>query len=178
LIVGDTIFQLPAFYSGYRASVWDNVAKSHNSGAELNYSQPLTFLPGPLSGLSFFFNETHLIYDSWDNYLNSSKDIGNAGLSYKYKKYGGSFSVNRTGYHRDSTPAAAGSANAGIANYTRQRTMCDMSLSYALTRNLSIVASGRNIFNEPATTYSLGSEIITRQARFGALWTVGISGKY
>jgi iron complex outermembrane receptor protein len=171
------------------------VAKSHNTGLELNYTQPLSFLPGALSGLSFFFNETHIIYDIWDNYLTSSKDIANVGLSYQYKKYSARFAVNRTGYHQDTTaPAqstnadgslrfdAAGNPvfpiNAGIVNYTRQRTMCDISIGYEIVRNISVFANGRNIFNEPLTAYSLSSAVITRQAKYGALWTVGVSGKF
>ncbi|MFT3868940.1 MAG: TonB-dependent receptor [Nibricoccus sp.] len=184
LLVGNTNYQTGA-PPGSLFNVWDNVAKAHNSGFELNYNQSLSFLPGALSGLSLFANHTHLIYDSWDNYLGSAKDISNGGLNYAYKKFSARFAVNRTGYHRDSALLDDkgliinnGAANAGIVNFSRQRTMIDISVGYALTKKLTLFANGRNIFNEPLTTYSISSNVITRRAKFGALWTAGISGKF
>lgn len=176
-VIGDTDLVILGL-AGYRVNVWDNVDKSHNKGWEFNYNQSLSFLPGVLSGLSAFFNHTHLIYDNWDNYLGSAKDISNGGLSYKYRKYNARFAVNRTGFHRDTVAPLQGAANAGIASFTRQRTMVDVSVGYELTPRLVLFANGRNIFNEPLNIYSLSSTVITRQAKFGALWTVGVSGKF
>lgn len=162
----------------WRVSLWDNVDNSHNQGFEANYLHPLTFLPGPFKNLTVFANHTHLVYDKWSNYLNSPKDISNAGMSYKYAKFNARLGVNRTGYFLTGTRANSGSVNAGIASYQRQRTMFDASVGYDITKTFSAFANGRNIFNEPLRTYQLSGKVLNREAKFGALWEAGIKGRF
>lgn len=162
----------------YDYSVWKNKDKAHNSGFEAGYNQNLTFLPGALGGLSMFANYTHLMYDKWSNYLNSPKDTANLGISHNYKKFESRISYNWTGYFLTGNAPNAGSADAGIASYVRARGLTDVNFAYKLNRNLRLFANGRNIFNEGRMEYRMLSNVLTRQARFGALWTVGVSGKY
>ncbi|HEY8993318.1 MAG TPA: TonB-dependent receptor, partial [Lacunisphaera sp.] len=138
---------LASVYPGYTLSITDNVANTEMSGFELDYAQQLAFLPGHLKGLGVFANYTRLHFDSWDNYLNAAKDQWNAGVSYTQGPFYGQFRVNYTGKRQTST------AVAGWYNFDGERRMCDVAVSYRLSRHVTLFVNGKNIFDEPIWGY-------------------------
>lgn len=159
-------------YPGYTLSITDNVANSKSSGLELDYAQQLSFLPGILRGLGVFGNYTRLHFDTWSNYLNSAKHTWNAGLSYSAGRFYGQFRVNYTGRRQTNTTTT------GWDNFDGERTMCDVSLSYAFNRRLTLFLNGKNIFDEPIWGYMGREEAWARYARFGGFWELGVKGSF
>jgi TonB-dependent receptor len=164
---------LASTYPGYTLSITDNVANSQMSGLELDYAQQLTFLPGYLKGIGVFANYTRLHYDSWDNYLNSPKDVGNLGVSYTLGRFYGQFRVNYTGKRQTSTAFSA-----GWYNVDGERRMCDVTASYRLGRHATLFLNGKNIFDEPIWGYQSRKDAWARYARFGGFWELGVRGTF
>jgi iron complex outermembrane recepter protein len=159
-------------YPGYTLSITDNVASSETSGFELDYAQQLSFLPGFFSRFGVFANYTRLHFDSWGNYLNSAKDTWNAGVSYTRGKFYAQFRVNYTGKRQTS------SSTTGWDNFDGERTMCDVTASYQLTRHVTLFLNGKNIFDEPIWGYMGKEEAWARYARFGGFWELGVKGAF
>ncbi len=165
-------------YAGYRIRQWTNVAKAHLTGFELNYSQQLKFLPSILQNISVFANHTHVRFDTWDNFLESPKNTANVGIAYRKSRLGFQLNANWTGFKMIAAPPAAGAANAGWASYERERFMCDFNIDFEIMRGASFFISGRNIFNEPLITYIGRSDIATRWAQYGGIWTTGVKARF
>lgn len=163
---------LAEVYPGYTLAITDNVARSRMSGVEIDYAQQLSFLPGRLKGIGVFGNYTRLHFDSWDNYLNSAKDTWNAGVSYAIGRFYGQFRANYTDKRQTST------STTGWPNIDGERLMCDVSLSWGLTRHATVFLNGKNIFDEPIWGYQGRETAWARYARFGAFWELGIKGSF
>jgi iron complex outermembrane receptor protein len=163
---------LASVYPGYTLSLTDNVANSGMSGFELDYAHQLAFLPGHLKGLGVFANYTRLHFDSWDNYLNAAKDQWNGGVSYTHGAFYGQFRINYTGKRQTST------AVSGWYNFDGERRMCDVSMSYRLSRHAALFVNGKNIFDEPIWGYQGRKEAWARYARFGGFWELGVKGTF
>jgi outer membrane receptor protein involved in Fe transport len=57
----------------------------------------------------------------------------------------------------------------------------DLQFSYRLPKNMTVFASGRNIFNRSQASYvqAEGSKrIITDHRNYGGLWTLGVRGEF
>lgn len=174
----DTVGIDPDTHANWRVTTYDNIAKAHLGGIELNYSQQLSFLPGVLRGIGVFANYTKLRFDNPSNFLRSSPETANAGLSYKLKRFEGFIKANWVGDRQTSTPVADGQNNAGSVFYQRQRIMYDLDINFRLTRQLSLFVNGRNIFNAPQVNYRNTPDVVTYWGTYGAIWTFGINGRF
>ncbi|MGC4072950.1 MAG: TonB-dependent receptor [Nibricoccus sp.] len=160
-------------YPGFTQTSTYNVGKSHNTGAEIDYSQELTFLPPFLRGVGVFGNYTRLYFDDWKNYHGSPKHTANAGVSYNRGSVSAQFRVNSTGKKRSNTEDGP-----GWDKYEGERTMCDLSASYSISRHFALFANGKNIFDEVSWNYTGRKEVLGRYARFGAFWEFGVKGTF
>ncbi len=159
-------------YPGYTLSITDNVANSETSGFEVDYAQQLAFLPGRLKGIGVFANYTRLHFDSWNNYLNSSKDTWNAGVSYSQGPFYAQFRTNYTGKRQTNTGVN------GWYNFDGERLMCDVTASFRINRQVTLFVNGKNIFDEPLWGYVGREEAWARYARFGGFWELGVKGTF
>ena len=160
---------------GYRVTTADNVAKSQMTNVEFSYRQNLVFLPGFWKGVSIFSNYTRLYFDNYENYRRPTQLI-NGGVS--FDRRGWSFRWNVVyvpSYRNGATPAN------GWKTYTPDRIGHDLQFSYRLPRNMTVFASGRNIFNRSQASYTQaegGPRVITDHRNYGALWTIGLRGEF
>lgn len=159
-------------YPGYTLSLTENVGRSKSSGFELDYAQELSFLPGVLRGFGVFGNVTRLHFDSWSNYLGSSKTTWNAGLSYARGPFYAQFRANYTGKRQTNLTTT------GWDNIDGERMICDVRATYRLNRHLSLFVNGKNIFDEPIWGYMGKEEAWARYARFGGFWEFGVKGSF
>ena len=108
-------------------------------GMEYEYSQSLSFLPHPFSGLNVRASYTR-------NYAqikvaNMIPHSINAGLSYTYGRFSGYANMN----WRDAYPTTV----SGTPRFYRHRTNLDIGGNFRLTNRVSMFFSARNLFNEP-----------------------------
>ncbi|MGH7959389.1 MAG: hypothetical protein ACREH8_20595, partial [Opitutaceae bacterium] len=69
----------------------------------------------------------------------------------------------------------------GWKTYSPDRVGHDVQASYQLPRNLTVFASGRNVFNRSQAGFiqAEGSNrMITDHRNYGALWTIGLRGEF
>ncbi|EZP82881.1 TonB-dependent receptor [Novosphingobium resinovorum] len=127
-----------------------NISHAWVRGIELNYDQHLSFLPGPLSNLGVSGNYT-LIDSSADIRPGekgplpaSSKHIYNAAVYWD----DGKLNVRTAISYAGRSLWSVGTTRA-LDQYAEARFMLDIGASYAVTDNVSIYASGRNLLNTP-----------------------------
>jgi iron complex outermembrane receptor protein len=152
-------------------------------GAELEYKQQLTFLPGELlSGTSVFAN--YAVYSCTkplpDNY---PKQSAAAGVSVRFRKFFGSIQgtwVPDVLTNGNAVPATGNTFfYPGDLEYKKERYIVDIELNYKLTPKLTAFLSGRNAFNEGNTWYYPDSDGRIRQVeKYGGQWTIGVRGAY
>jgi iron complex outermembrane receptor protein len=139
-------------------------------GLEVNYQQPLTFLPGPFAGFGLLLNYTYVKSDI--SYfltatgsstvtaplLNLSKQAYNATLYYERGGFEARASVNRRDSYLSAIP---GSGNAPTnnppivvdANGVPATTYVDFSMSYNFSSHLTVSLEGINMTDEFETTF-------------------------
>jgi len=134
-------------------------------GVELNIQQQFTFLPAPFDGFGVLANYTYV--DSNINYvtgrnpdgspifvtatlLNLSKNSLNGTLYYEKEGFQARVSANYRDKYLTSVPAAFNQDVAG----TRAATYVDASISYDITKSITISFDAINITNQPDVQYS------------------------
>lgn len=165
-------------YAGWTVTRPINGAKAHISGAEVDYSHELSFLPGALSGLGVFANATVLRFDRDTNFLGSPSKVVNVGVSYSYKALSLAVRANWTGTRLNSDTRTVTGTNAARREYTADRLMIDANASYNITKKIALFTSVRNLLNEEATTYVSRKENILRVAKLGATYTFGVKASF
>lgn len=162
-------------YSGYDfLTVMNNGGTVKIDTIDLEYRQQLTFLPGPLGGLSVFGNFSRVISHSGAQ-LNLVPKSFNGGIGYRSRK----FEMN---LRATWTAARVFNMFEGTSNdrweWHEDRLMFDLSANYKFTPKLSLILAGRNIFNEPDLQYSnVFGRRITKE-NYGALWTTGLKYRF
>jgi TonB-dependent receptor len=109
-------------------------------GMELEYSQSLSFLPGPFRGLNIRASYTRS-YASIPK-VNMVPHSINAGLSYSYRKLNLYTNLN----WRDNYP---NNISLTTPRFYRHRANLDIGGGYRITDKMNFFFSARNIFNEP-----------------------------
>jgi TonB-dependent receptor len=174
----------PAVYSGYTISTRTNGGAAGLTGADLNYSQLLTFLPSWARGVSIFANATILDVDG-DNEADFAKfapKIFNWGLRYNAHKFGANLRWNYRGLQRQSLLTSSNIAP-GSTEYQRPRLQCDADVSYTFRPWLSVFAAARNLNNGRLVTqrYAPQTPYYARNQSyrdFGVLLTLGVKGQF
>lgn len=169
-------------YEGYTLNSSYNGGTAKVRGWEFNYTQQFSKLPGILSGLGAFANYTYLTTsgDYGTAGARSTNEVagfypktGNAGLTFKYRAFGLSASVNYTGKY-----LATYSADASRLRYRFDRTIVNFGTTYNLGRGLSIFADLQNAFNEPVRFYRAKTNQVERITTAGTTILLGVSGRF
>jgi iron complex outermembrane recepter protein len=157
-------------YVGYRflrPTNLDGISKI--KGVEVEYSQQLVFLPGFARGFSLFGSVSRAI-----------PDTRQAAVVPKAANGGIRFSNHRFNLQLRSTWASARITS--ISNtqtaWQYERLMFDVSGGFKFNRTYEMTLSGRNIGNSPIRTYSNEPGLLLSNTVFGAVWTVGVRGRF
>ena len=175
-------------YVGYALQTQRNLTtKAKILGGEINFRQPLRFIPGIGDKLEFFFNATKLDLDGgtpadFNGFIDKA---GNTGVTYRDKKVTLRLNVNYRGKQAQGaqTGGAFGGAAAGFYQYFDSRVTVDVNAEYRINRNLALFANARNLFDEPqdllrenANTPGYASQY--QREEFGVQITVGLKGSF
>ncbi|MDP1581003.1 MAG: TonB-dependent receptor [Candidatus Didemnitutus sp.] len=164
-----------------------NVGAAKISGFEVNYRQPLTFLPGFGRNLVVFANGTKLDL-SGPNNADFAKFIAESaswGVSYVKKPFVLHLKWNYRGEQSlaPQTGAQYGGNAGGYREYYAPRTFTDVNVEYQVSKRATFFANARNVFNVQqkllrynATTpeYAKGY----RSEEFGVQISVGVKGTW
>lgn len=136
-------------------------------GLELEYSQSLSFLPKPFSGLNVRANYTRNQADT--KVVDMAPHLLSGGVSYSHRGVTLYTNVNWT----DDRPLAT------YGNYRRQKTTTDIGGSYRTRKGLTFFFSARNVFNEPNINlqeYPGEAATAVNFGYYGTAWTFGVKG--
>lgn len=165
-------------YEGYEIIQTRNLGSAVYKGLEFDFRQRLTFLPGPLKGLTVRANYTYL--KTKGNFggtvgFTSNRVAGfiprayNVGLLYTYGKWGASYDINYTGSWPvvNVTPGAAGN------RFRESWTVMNAGIRYDIFRNTTLFANVSNLAEEGRQEYIFDSSrprhmyVIPRAVKFG-----------
>lgn len=149
-------YQYYKSYNGDMAKVY---------GVELNAQANLTFLPGPLKGISVYANYTY-VHSTADAQTRKNlrlpgqaANTANGSVSYTYKGFTLQGNLNYNGSY--TTLLGVNDANDVIRN---GRVQLDANASYRVTKNFTLYIEGTNLLNAPQTDYlGIRSRIYTKQ---------------
>jgi iron complex outermembrane receptor protein len=149
-------------------------------GIEAEYKQQLTFLPGFLRGTSAFLNYAVFTSDPLpDDFVRNSIS---AGLTFRYRRLTASIKGTHTPDIRtgdNTVPTANNTFHPGDLEYKKERYIFDIDVYVKLTRQLDLVVSGRNAFNEGNVWYYPDTDSRIRQVeKYGGQWMVGVRGNF
>ena len=136
-------------------------------GMELEYSQSLSFLPGPFRGLNVRASYTRS-YASIRK-ANMVPHSINAGLSYAYRKLNLYTNLN----WRDNYPTTI----TGNPRFYRHRANLDIGGGYRINQRMNFFVSARNIFNEPyliMEQVGANAPVVQFYEVNGTNWTFGV----
>ncbi len=136
-------------------------------GMELEYSQSLSFLPGPFRGLNVRASYTRS-YASIRK-ANMVPHSINAGLSYAYRKLNLYTNLN----WRDNYPTNI----TGNPRFYRHRANLDIGGGYRINPRMNFFVSARNIFNEPyliMEQVGANAPVVQFYEVNGTNWTFGV----
>lgn len=153
--------------NGPATSVW---------GYELDYSQQLSFLPGPASGLGVFANYTYTAPKDPGLFTGGSgtpKHAANTGVSYRGNRFNSQIKFNWLGERL----LVAAPAN-GVAQYEKKRLQIDMNVDYQLNRYATLFLNVANVTAAPSVRYAVHEENLIRHGAFGAKYTLGVKGSF
>ena len=152
-------------------------------GIEIDYRQPLTFLPNWARGLNFNANfSSQRARDSFDYLQDMNPLTINWGLSLVRPKFNIRINENYRGIQRRAAVTGR-SIQPGTYSYRPKRHYIDVSGEYYLMRSLGVFLSIRNIGSATEDTKLYGPDT-PRYARFrqrddyASLWTVGLKGSF
>ena len=166
-------------YEGYEIVQARNLGSAVYKGLEFDFRQRMTFLPGPLKGLTVRANYTYL--KTKGNFggtvgLNPNGLAGfiprayNVGLLYTYGKFGASFDVNYTG----GWPVVNISTAGAVGNRFRDPwTVMNAGLRYDVLRDTTLFVNVSNLAQEGRQEYIFNESrprhmyVIPRAVKFG-----------
>ena len=170
-------------YAGWDLTTQGNGGFARVRGAELNYSQQFSFLPGFWRGFGIFANYTWL--ETNGNYgrvneaassalVNFTPRVASAGLSYNRGRFNARLNGNYT-----SSYLRAYNVDPLARSYRTPRTMVDAKVSFRYSRRITLFADAANIFNSKQEWYSGAySERITDRRDHGVRFQAGVNGSY
>ena len=182
-----TLYDLdPATYGGYDVSTQYNLpGKLKMTGLEFDYRQALTFLPSWARGIQVFANASALraTGDGAENFAGYIPRSGSWGLSLNREKFNVRMHWNYRGRQRRGLVAAGSSIEPGTYNWGSKRMYIDVLGEYYLAKRFALFANLRNV-NDATEDFEIAGPSTPAHAQFrqrtdfGALWTVGLKGKF
>jgi TonB-dependent receptor len=138
-------------------------------GVEMEYSQQLVFLPGFARGFSLFGSISRAI-----------PDVRLTNVVPKSVNGGVRFSNHLFNLQLRSTwsSARATSIAATQVQWQYERIMFDVSGGYRFNQKYELTISGRNILNSPIRGFTNEPGILRVNQKYGAVWTVGVRGRF
>lgn len=170
-------------FVGWDLSTQANGGFARVRGAELNYSQQLSFLPGVWGGFGVFANYTWL--DTNGNYgrvtepegsslVNFTPRTANAGVSFDRKRFYARVNVNYTGTYMRSY-----NVNPLLRSYQDRRTMVDTKLGFRYSPNITVFADVANLFNSKQKWYNgYDRERVVDHRDHGVRLQAGVNGAF
>ncbi|MBI4624462.1 MAG: TonB-dependent receptor, partial [Verrucomicrobia bacterium] len=157
-------------YIGYtflRPTNLDGIRKI--KGVEFEYSQQLVFLPGFARGFSVFGSISRAAPDT--RVASVVPKAANGGIRFSNHKF--NLQLRATW-----ASARATSFAATQTQWQYERLMFDVSGGYKLNPTYDLTLSGRNIANSPIRGYVNEPGILRVNQLYGAVWTMGIRGRF
>jgi len=158
-------------------------AGSSLQGAEFDYRQGFTFLPGLLSNTGMEFNFTYAPsktgqYDLAGNevpFPNNSTESGNLILWYQSKRF-----EARLAYNYRSKEAYAENVGGifGLEEYVAPQRYLDASVSYKLSKYAELFVDGTNLTNEYQRYYLTWPDQLGHSQFSERMYTVGVRGQW
>lgn len=173
-------------YVGFDITTTINADDSSRiSGVEMNFRQPLDFIPGIGQHLDFFFNATKInLAGSQADFNGFIEETANTGITFRRKPLTLRLNANYRGrqIRAAQTGSAYGAAN-GFQEYYADRVTIDVNGEYEFSKRIKVFANVRNLFNvaQDLERYSDVSPDYTRlfrREKFGAQITVGMKGTW
>jgi len=157
-------------YAGYTFQQNGNLTGIRKiRGVEVEYSQQLVFLPGFWRGLSLFGSVTRVAADV--QVVRVAPKAANGGIRFSNHQ----FNVQlRTTWQS----ASATSIGPAMTEWVYERLTFDLSGGIHLSNTYDLTISGRNISNAPKESYSNEPGRLVKSAYFGAVWTLGVRGRF
>jgi iron complex outermembrane receptor protein len=162
----------PEYASYTFMSYVNGSGNQHTNGVSVEFNQQMTFLPGPLKGLSVFGSVTRTIADRQQ--LRLAPKSANGGIRYRYGRF--SVQLRSTWQAARLISISTNAVNGQV--WAKERTLVDLSGGYKLTKRLELMLSVRNIFNAPAEQYSNVPGRLQLFDVYGSLWNFGIKGTF
>jgi TonB-dependent receptor len=152
-------------------------------GAEFDYRQAFTFLPGFLSNTGMEFNATYAPSDSGRTDLagnkipfqDNSKKSGNLILWYQNDRFQARVAYN---YRSRRAVSADVGAIAGLEMYEAPQKYIDASVSYKFSKYAQIYVQGTNLSNEYQRFYLVWPDQAAHSNFFERMYMVGIRGQF
>jgi TonB-dependent receptor len=184
LVLDDALlaqFELEPQYRGWDLQTSFNIGELVKiNGIELNYQQPLTFLPSWARGLAVYGNTTILDIDGPDTAFSTLVDkTGNWGFSYSRGRFGIGLNWN----YRSPRSTVVTNLGADGQTYVRSRITLDLNSELRLDPRFSLFFNARNLTNSLQYTDRFGSQTpdysrAPQANEFGVKMSAGIRGRF
>ncbi len=174
-------------YAGWVGTTKINTGKGEVTGAEFNYAQQFSFLPGPLKGFGAMAN--YSILESKGDYNGPNvtlpfKNIlpgmrphsGNVGLSYTYGRWDLRAMCNYTDYTINTLDLSDPSGT----EFYGERTQWDFFARFRISRNINLFADVVNAFEENRKRYQglYRTDRLAQVNVFNRVITVGVQSRF
>jgi iron complex outermembrane receptor protein len=157
-------------YRDYTFNRTSNAAGTRKiKGVEVEYSQQLVFLPGWARGFSIFGSVSRAAADT--AVANVVPKSANGGIRFSNHKF--NVQLRSTW-----TAARLTSIAATQRQWDYERLMFDVSGGYKFNQTYELTLSGRNITDTPIRGYTNEPGILRINQKFGAVWTLGVRGRW
>lgn len=147
-------------YGGYTLLRPTNIGSAKIKGIEFDYRQRLTFLPGPLKGLTVRANYTWLEAKgkytgttvlNTDQVANFVPELANFALQYTYKRFGASYDLN----YSSAYPQAVSLTSPGNGNIWRRSLVThNIGVNYRLRSDMTLFANANNFTESGPELYT------------------------
>jgi len=176
----------PEVYGDYDVSTQYNLpTQAHMTGVEFNYKQALTFLPAWARGVQVFVNGTaqRMTGDDSNSFSGYVPRAANWGIMLTRPKYRLGVKWNYVGRQRLAMVAPGRSIEPGTYNWASKRLLIDVNAEYTFYRRVAVFVNLTNLHDAPVAFEVYGPRTpeyaqFRDQARFGAVWTIGIKGSF
>ncbi len=176
----------PAVYDAYDVSTQHNIESTvQMTGADINYRQALTFLPGWARGFQVFANATtqRATGNATANFSGYVPRAGNWGISLTREKYSVRTNWNYRGRQRRGEVANGSSIEPGTYNWGSKRLSVDVIGEYYFRKRFAVFANLRNVTDATFDTKIYGPSTpahanFRQRIDYGSLWTFGVKGTF
>ena len=138
-------------------------------GVEVEYSQQLVFLPGFARGFSVFGSVSRAIPDT--QIVNIVPKAANGGVRFSNHKF--NLQLRCTW-----SSARLTSFSATQQQWNYERIMFDLSGGFKINQKYEVTLSGRNILDSPIRSYVNEPGLLRTNFYYGAVWSVGVRGRF